>query len=198
MDEFKTEFEKYSSKNPLQKFFVTKFLKDVNSIIWYIDARKILDVGCGIGEVIKSIRTIKKDSSITGVDILEKSLDVAKTKNPDCTFILGDIYSLPFPDKSFDLILNCQVLEHLEEPEKALKELKRVSKKYCLICVPNEPWFSLANLLRLKYINQWGNYPGHVQKWSKKSFGNLLNGFFKRVSIKTSAFWFIALCEKGL
>lgn len=74
--------------------------------------------------------------------------------NPSVEHIQGDITRMPFCDHSFDIVICTEVLEHLEKPGAALKELKRVAKKFILITVPHEPWFCLGNLLVLKNVSR--------------------------------------------
>ena len=64
-----------------------------------------------------------------------KVLDKVKDYNPD---IVGDIHNLPMADNSVDAIICIAVLEHVEEPQKAMKEIHRVLKPggYCFIYVP--------------------------------------------------------------
>ena len=97
---------------------------------------------------------------------------------------------------TFDLVMSSEVLEHLEDPEKAINEVKRVTKKYCVFSVPNEPWWRIANMLRGAYLRDFGNTPGHIQHWSKRSFKKFLKKHFKNVKVKNSLLWNLAICEK--
>lgn len=194
--QLKTEIAKYSSKHPLIRYAVAKFQNDFNNIISPMNLNSVLDVGCGIGVLLKSVRKLKPNISITGVDILESCLEQARKNNPDSTFFQANIYQLPFADECFDLVMSCEVLEHLNDLETAILELKRVSKRHCLISVPNEPLFSIANLFRFTHILRLGNYPGHLHKFSRKSLEKFLKQHFNNVQIKTSTIWLIAVCEK--
>ena len=89
-----------------------------------------------------------------------------------------------------------EVLEHLEKPNEAIKEVKRVTKKYCLFSVPNEPYWRIANIIRGAYIKDLGNTPGHIQHWNQNQFKNMLKKHFKNVKVKNSILWNLALCEK--
>ena len=72
------------------------------------------------------------------------------------------------------MVICTEVLEHLEFPEKAVEELKRVSRKYIVFSVPNEPFFILANLLRGRYIKNFGNHPEHINHWTFLGFEKFL------------------------
>jgi len=98
-------------------------------------------------------------------------------------------------DNSFDLVTMLEVLEHLEQPTVAIKEAKRVSKRFCVFCVPFEPYWRVLNLLRLKYIPDLGNTPGHINRRSKSGFEELLNNHFSIVRLQTVFPWNFALCS---
>jgi ubiquinone/menaquinone biosynthesis C-methylase UbiE len=95
---------------------------------------QVLEAGCGVGAQTKIIATKNPDSRFISVDIsmeslleaeqLVKSLGIQNVR-----FQPSDIYSLPYPDETFDHVLVCFVLEHLNNPINALTELKRVLKK---------------------------------------------------------------------
>ncbi len=131
-----------------------------------------------------------------GFDISEELVKKAKEKVSSANLSVRDIYNSGYPDKSFDLVLSAEVLEHLEDPEKALKEINRMTSKWAIISVPNEPLFSIANLLSGKDILRLGRNPGHCNNWPASGFVNLLNKYFKVVSVVKSFPWTIVLCEK--
>ena len=79
-----------------------------------------------------------------------------------------------FKDKQFDLVICCEVLEHVEDFQKALKELYRISNKYLLVSVPNEPIWRMLNMARGKYLSDFGNTPGHINHWSISAFKKLI------------------------
>jgi demethylmenaquinone methyltransferase/2-methoxy-6-polyprenyl-1,4-benzoquinol methylase len=79
---------------------------------------RVLDVGCGTGIVTKYIK------NVVGLDNSKEML-----KFYDGEKVFGDAHELPFQDKSFDTVLSLTVLQDLEKPLKALKEMKRVGKK---------------------------------------------------------------------
>ncbi len=186
-------FNKHKSKNPIIKYLLKKFHENIFKFIHRTRSRTLLDAGCGEGyttEVIQKkfsklkIKAIELDKFIVQKGIQNKGFKIEK----------GDIYNIPFKNHSFDVVLASEVLEHLEYPNKAVKECKRVSRKYCIFSVPNEHLWRIANILRLSYLSRLGNTPGHIQNWTKKGFEKLLNKHFKHVIIKKSILWNIALC----
>jgi ubiquinone/menaquinone biosynthesis C-methylase UbiE len=191
--EYETELEKYNYSNPIVKKVMKNFNSKLIKEIKLISPKNILDAGCGTGFLLKEISK-EIDSEMFGIDILENSIEHAKTLCPDAKLSVGSVYEIPFDDV-FDLTLCSEVVEHLDNPEKAILEIKRVSKN-AIICVPYEPLFTLANLARLKYLKTFGNYPGHVQHWNKRSFKKLLSKHFSEVKVKSSSVWLIGVCKK--
>lgn len=197
MEKISSNIKKYNSNNPLKKVCLSLFK---NNIIKYItslpDANTILDAGCGEGMIIQIINKNFSQKKISGCDINKNSLAIAKTKNPLVEFQACDIAQLLYRDNAFDLTICLEVLEHLPNPEKALAELLRVAKKYCLISVPFEPWFSLGNLLSGKNIRRLGNDPDHINLWNKKEISDLASKYFNSIKVEISFPWTIILCRK--
>ncbi|MCC7576528.1 MAG: methyltransferase domain-containing protein [Methanomethylovorans sp.] len=100
----------------------------------YQPAEKVLEAGCGIGAQTVILSKNSPHADITSIDISENSLKTAQQRARDrsisnVTFRQADIFDLPFEDERFDHVFVCFVLEHLEQPLKALQKLKRVLKK---------------------------------------------------------------------
>jgi SAM-dependent methyltransferase len=94
----------------------------------------ILEAGCGVGAQTQIVAPMNPDSKFISIDISEDSINKAKElikqRNiNNVEFQIGNIFNLNFPDEYFDHILICFVLEHLPNPNEALKSLKRVLKK---------------------------------------------------------------------
>jgi ubiquinone/menaquinone biosynthesis C-methylase UbiE len=106
------------------------------------------------------------------------------------------VYNLNRDDASFDLVIILEVLEHLQFPDQALAELCRVSKKYCIISVPNEPLWRILNMARGAYWYEFGNSPGHVNHWSKAGINRLVSKHFKVLKVTTSIPWTLLLARK--
>jgi len=187
-------FDKHGSKNPFIKYFMNQFHNVLFMLINKINIKTLLDVGCGEGYTTNLVQKEFPDVNITAIEFDEATVKKANEINSGLKVEKGDIYNINFKDNYFDAVLSSELLEHLEYPEKAIKECKRVSKKYCIFSVPNEPWWRIANILRLSYLPRLGNTPGHIQHWTKKSFRRLLKKHFKHVVIKNSILWNFALC----
>ena len=135
---------------------------------------QFLTPGCGEGFGLDLLRRKKIGKNWRGIDFSAEAIRVGQGLFSDLTLEKGSIYQIPVADKSYDLVLCCEVLEHLERPRAALKELLRIARGDIFLSVPNEPWFQLANLLRGKYIRDLGNHPEHINHWSVNEFEKLL------------------------
>ncbi|XOB65739.1 methyltransferase domain-containing protein [Deferribacteres bacterium DY0037] len=117
------------------------------------DVVTVLDVGCGNGSLTNGL----EGYDITGLDKSVEALKYYKHKKQH-----GSIDELPFTDNSFDLIICSDVLEHLDNSifNHAIRELKRVSKKYILIISPNEEDLA-ANFVKCHACNHIFNVNLH-------------------------------------
>lgn len=91
------------------------------------DGSNILDVGCGDGEIGKIMMDINPTLEIEGVDIKDYGAKSLIKK----TYYNGQ--KLPFPDKSFDIVIAVDVLHHTQCIPVHLKEIRRVSKRYVIL-----------------------------------------------------------------
>ncbi len=188
-------YPKFTTRNPVAKFLVNNYISSLIKLLGEIKFNSALDVGCGKGEIISKLKKLYPEVMIIGIDIDEEILAKAKQNNKGIVFEVQNIYKMSISDHTFDLVLCLEVLEHLSEPKQALKEIVRVSKKYILCSVPLEPVWSFLNLCRFAYIKNLGNTPGHVQKWTKNSFIELLTDFVEIKHVVTPLPWIIVLSE---
>lgn len=189
-------YKKHTTQNPIQKFFINNFLKKILNEAAKLKPKSILDVGCGEGFILENLRKNKIGQELVGIDASVHAIQIGKELHPGLTLTSGSIYHLPFKADSFDLLICSEVLEHLKYPEKALLELLRVTKNNCIISVPHEPWFMLANFLRGKNISRWGNDIEHIQHWSKHSIITLVTKYFDVISEKNPFPWTLLLAKK--
>jgi Methyltransferase domain len=93
------------------------------------------------------------------------------------------------------LIVCCEVLEHLEDPEAALETIARLARPWAIVSVPREPMWRALNLARLSYVSRLGNTPGHLQHWSRRGFVRFLERRLELVELHSPLPWTIALCR---
>lgn len=189
-------FRKHTSKNPLQRFLIERFFDALMKEAGKLNADSVLDVGCGEGFTLKRFQKAHLGGKLEGVEFSPRALAIGRRFHPDLLLREGSIYQLPYEDGSFDMVLCAEVLEHLEDPEKALTELYRVTRKYVIITVPNEPFFRIANFLRGKNISRFGNDREHINHWSKGSIARLVGRYFKVQAVKSPFPWTIVVGNK--
>ncbi len=192
-----TNYNKHISQNPIQKALIENFYKNLIQIIKPLKVKKILDVGCGEGFTLDKFKKERIGYELVGIDYSDDALKLGKKAYPGLNLKKGDIYKIKEPDNAYDLVLATEVLEHLEDPSKALEELIRVSNKYIVLSVPNEPFFIIANFLRGKYVKRFGNHPEHINHWTFISFESFLKKHGLRIVKSVHPFaWTLILAQK--
>ena len=99
---------------------------------------RILDIGCGDGYLCKRYAEAGITARVQGLDISTGRLRYAAELSPGACFVAGRIDRIPFRDGAFPLVSAVEVIEHIEDPAAALREIARVSSRHVLITVPNE------------------------------------------------------------
>jgi len=134
------------------------------------DVSTILDVGCGDGRI---INRLTKRFRAVGIDYSYNSLKYL-IKNAAC----ASSEKLPFRDKSFDLVLCCEVLEHLpnEMFKATLAEIARVSRQHILVSVPYKENMRLSNTKCQKCSTVFHIW-GHVRRFSNSALDRLFADF---------------------
>ncbi len=188
--------DKYLKSNFVIRKLIENFYRQIEKILYGVGVEKILEVGCGPGFSAQYLEGILKSKNFEASEYKKDLAEEAQKRNPEIKIQQESIYELKRENDSFDLVIALEVLEHLDNPIAALKELKRVTAKFCLISVPNEPLWRILNFCRLRYFKNFGNTPGHVQHWSKKQFVQFLSEYFKIRQIAVSLPWIIVLVEK--
>ncbi|MBC7330368.1 class I SAM-dependent methyltransferase [bacterium] len=103
------------------------------SAIKGIEAKDVLDVGCGTGGNLTLF-----NGFVVGLDVSLQALKLAQKRKPEAILCRGEAENLPFKDDSFDLVLALDLLEHLPDDIQGLREMHRVLRKggNVLITVP--------------------------------------------------------------
>lgn len=137
------------------------------------EAAMVLDVGCNDGAMMTLLKNAKR-CDVTGVDISETAL--AEAKKQGLNAIFADAEELPFPDKSFDVAILREVLVHIHEPLKALKEIRRVLKPsgFLLGSAPH------ANIERVA----WDDKRLHHRYYTEETIREHLSASFDTVHLK--------------
>ena len=190
--------EKYDSKNPIAQKMLNGFMSSIEHLIKQIPVEidSVTECGCGQGHVNRQLEKLLPEASIKGFDIAEKDLEIAQSMQLKSATKLyhKSIYDID-PSEQADLIVCCEVLEHLEQPGLALKKMAALQGKYYLFSVPNEPIWRILNFLRGKYVKDWGNTPDHRNHWSTRKFKKFVAQELEIIAVKKPLPWSMVLAK---
>ena len=96
-----------------------------------LQAQKVCEVGCGEGSILQWLSDFDFASQLYGIDISKSGIERTSEKKIKNIVELKifDGYTIPYPDKFFDLAVCSHVIEHVEHPRILLREIQRISKK---------------------------------------------------------------------
>jgi SAM-dependent methyltransferase len=184
---------KYRTVNPVSRLLIERFLRRICSRVEAIRPARIFDLGCGEGMVPRRLGDRLRYMDYVGIDSSPEALDLARRARPDLTFVQGDLHQVELDITGQDLVLCLEVLEHLNDPARALERISGFPQKAALFSVPWEPYFQLGNLLCGKNLRLLGNDPGHVQRFGRRSFSALLARHYPRHALQPVFPWIVAL-----
>lgn len=105
---------------------------------------RILDVGCGTGQdVLMLAELVGPEGSVVGIDNSEAMVETARQQAgdvPTVSFDVDDAVDLSFPDDHFDAARMDRVLQHLDEPMQAVRELRRVTRPGGRVGITDSDW----------------------------------------------------------
>ena len=160
-------YKTYQDTNP--KGIEQYHRSTVDPIVCEIPAgAKVLDVGCNSGELMKLLKDTK-GCNVIGIDVAEEPLRLAKEKGLEV--LNADAESLPFPDGTFDVVVMREVLVHLHDPVKALKEIARVLKPSGFL-LGSAPHANIEN-------NVWDDKAPHHRYYTEETLLEALNQAFE-------------------
>jgi 2-polyprenyl-3-methyl-5-hydroxy-6-metoxy-1,4-benzoquinol methylase len=188
------ETKKYRNENPVQRALIRRFVRALHDLL--IEAgplASVLEVGVGEGFLSGYLSEQLPSVRFAGVELDAGDVARAKRLFPRLEVHEGSAYDLGALPGGYDVILCCEVLEHLDDPARALAEMVRLRPRRLVLSVPHEPFFMLGNLARLKNVSRLGNDPEHVNHWSPRSFRRLLEAKLDVVRVTTAFPWVLAL-----
>ena len=190
-------YDKYGTKNPFARYLMKGFINSLNELDAATGALEIHEIVCGEGNL--SVGLAKQNKTVSASDfskqIIAKARENAEKHHVDINFKVAGIYDLTPENDAAELIICCEVLEHLEDPQRELRILTQLAKSYLIISVPREPLWNILNLARGKHITRLENTPGHVQHWSKRGFLKMVGNYFHICEVKTPLPWTMVLCR---
>ncbi len=128
-----------------------------------------LDAGCGNGYL--ASRVAERVEQAYGTDLSLARLRDASDLFPKVRFTRASIFDQPFPDGAFDLVSAVEVVEHLETPDRAIHELKRLSSRWVLVTVP---YRGKLDLLYCPHCNTPYYHDGHVQSFDEERLSGMV------------------------
>lgn len=188
---------KYAPKNPVVRRIMDGFFNSADAFVDRVNPETIHEVGCGEGHL--SSRWVRPDREIRGSDFSAQIIDIARHNAEQyelpIAYEVKSVYDLVPEQDAAEMIVCCEVLEHLERPRDALRVLRSLAKPWLLTSVPREPLWCALNMARGKYLSDLGNTPGHIQHWSKIEFLTFLSSEFEVVEVASPIPWTMALCR---
>lgn len=187
---------KYRSRNPAQRALVRRFVRALGALFAEAAPRgRVLEVGCGEGFLSGLLSERFPELSFAGLDVRADDVARARALFPRLEATVGSAYELAGVTPQPDLLICAEVLEHLDDPRRALRAMAALRPRHLLLTVPHEPWFLLSNLARGKNVRRLGNDPEHVQHWTQRSFRRLLAEELEVVRVERSFPWLLGLAR---
>ncbi|MCU1495305.1 MAG: type 11 methyltransferase [Acidimicrobiaceae bacterium] len=123
----------------------------------------LLDVGCGPGTITIDLAARLPDGRVVGVDSSAEVVELAReaaagdVRAPSARleFQVADLYELPFPDDTFDVVHAHQVLQHLPDPVAALVEMRRVCKPGGIVAARDSDYAAMTWYPQMAELYRW-------------------------------------------
>jgi SAM-dependent methyltransferase len=190
-------YDKYGTTNPVARRLMAGFMTQLDELVERTGAREAHEVGCGEGEL--AIRLARRGIRMRGTDAFPQVLEDARRRAADADveidFEATPVEELDPARHAAELIVCCEVLEHLDDPDRALEVLGQLARPWLIASVPREPLWRALNLARLSYLGELGNTPGHLNHWSKRDFVRFLTSRFEVIELRSPTPWTMALCR---
>ncbi|WP_249401961.1 class I SAM-dependent methyltransferase [Streptomyces sp. YIM 121038] len=121
---------------------------------------KVLDIGCGPGTITADLAALVPDGHVTGLDRAPEILDLARTTAAErglanVEFTVGDVHALDYPDGSFDVVHAHQVLQHVGDPVRALREMRRVCAPGGIVAARDSDYAAMTWHPRTPGLDDW-------------------------------------------
>ena len=190
-------YDKYATRNPIERRLVAAFMDDVAELSERTGAGEAHEIGCGEGEIALMLarRGLRMRGSDISAAVIEEARRRAAAASLEIDYRAAPIEALSPGRDDAELVICCEVLEHLDDPEAGLERLASLARPWLLVSVPREPLWRILNLARFKYVGDLGNTPGHLGHWSRTRFLDFLRPRVEVVEIRSPLPWTIALCR---
>jgi 2-polyprenyl-3-methyl-5-hydroxy-6-metoxy-1,4-benzoquinol methylase len=191
-------YDKHGTANPVARYLVGGFYRAFDDLLAASGARKVHEIGCGEG--VLCLRAAAMGCEVSGSDLEPAAIEEARRRARGLSrppvFSLMDIYSVaPASMSDAGILVCCEVMEHLPDPEKALDTLADSGAPMALLSVPREPIWRALNVARGRYLADWGNTPGHLNHWSRHGFLSFVSRRFDIVATRAPLPWTFVLAR---
>lgn len=120
---------------------------------------RLLDIGCHSGWLVHHLSETRRDIDPFGIDYFEDYIGIARLLYPEIRerFEVMNVYDMDFPDSSFDVVTNIDLIEHLNSPLRALREIHRVLKEQGTLITSTPNLINFATIktnIMLEYYNR--------------------------------------------
>ena len=158
--------------NPIRIEYITEKIKlhfDINKKTNFLEDIEILDIGCGGGLISEPLARL--GGKITGIDAAEKNIKVAKIHSNKSKLKINYLHKYPEQldnAKKFDVILNLEIVEHVEDVNLYIKSCYRLLKNNGLMFTAtlNRSFISyIKAIIGAEYILRW--LPIGTHDWNK-------------------------------
>jgi len=199
---------KYSYSSPIVRYFENILHREVARLV--ADAGTVVDLCCGMGHHFP----YEKGKKVIGVDSSENWLSVARKNNPWAECIQADIEHLPFGDNAIESIVMISAIEHIQNLDLVLNEIKRILKKQNGKFVVGSPCegafyrigrhFTTERYIRKQFKNY--DYMGLCKKEHINDLNLIVRSLNKHFNIKHESWlpfriphpdlnaWYVAVC----
>ena len=147
---------KYELKNPIAQYLLRGFDNAVAELAAHVSPSSILEIGCGEGHVTQLLLE-NTSANILATDLSASVL--AETElllaSDRVSYMVADVELLEPLTTSTQMLVCCEVLEHVKNPEKALQVLLAQRAEWYLLSVPREPIWRILNSARGAYLKDF-------------------------------------------
>jgi 2-polyprenyl-3-methyl-5-hydroxy-6-metoxy-1,4-benzoquinol methylase len=185
-------YDKHATRNPIARMLMNGFYAAFDELTSGSPGQSAFEVGCGEGYLM--LRLHDRGWRVSGMDldrrIVGKANETFLELRRDMVAKVGSIYVLPPGSlKDYDLVVCCEVLEHLPDPLAGLAAIKASGARRIVLSVPREPIWRILNVARGKYVTRLGNTPGHLNHWSSQEFVRCISNYFDVKAVRRPIPW---------